>query len=502
MQRRPPLGPVTPGSRGGGLGFARTRGGHALMLGQVTAATTPRVVFHPQLGVFAFVSKRVKRTISARAGVPVVDPRQLALEIVEQMRTLTAKATHTFKELADLWLKNNSARLVAPANEWRHIRHLKELWDCTEETLTAEAVAGALVRLPETIGPTTKNKIRSTGKRVVASAQASRKWGQINPFALAPRQKETKRKYRTLTLDEICRVLPHLRPDRRRLVKVALVLGMRPGELLGLKKKSVDVETRTILVQRSHHRDTTKTDAWREIPVPESVWRDLEAAMAEGSSDYVFPRADGRRMRRDTKLARMLRTAMSKAGLVQFYRYSCRRKGCGHKEQRPHQEEIRCPKCDFKLWAHGVPLQARFYDLRHGAATLHRRAGADPLAIKLTLGHANRDTTDDVYTHLTDEDVRRELSKLELKQEASQVNTRTEAWEARALPTELPPQNNWPGVETQPLLTVKDLAERLRVKPRTVYALVEEGAIRCVRIGSLIRFEPEAVIDFIARRRQ
>jgi integrase len=60
----------------------------------------------------------------------------------------------------------------------------------------------------------------------------------------------------------------------------------------------------------------------------------------------------------------------------------------------------------------GIERRVTFYDLRHTAATLHREAGADPLVIRLALGHANRNLTDDLYTHLSLAYQATELSRL------------------------------------------------------------------------------------------
>lgn len=51
-----------------------------------------------------------------------------------------------------------------------------------------------------------------------------------------------------------------------------------------------------------------------------------------------------------------------------------------------------------------------------------------------------------------------------------------------------------------PLLTVADLAERLSVCTATVYGWVERHEIEHLRIGSLIRFEPDDVRRFVRRR--
>ena len=43
------------------------------------------------------------------------------------------------------------------------------------------------------------------------------------------------------------------------------------------------------------------------------------------------------------------------------------------------------------------------------------------------------------------------------------------------------------------LLTIKDLAEQLRIKPSTLYAWASQSKIPCVRIHGLIRFRPEDI---------
>jgi excisionase family DNA binding protein len=45
-----------------------------------------------------------------------------------------------------------------------------------------------------------------------------------------------------------------------------------------------------------------------------------------------------------------------------------------------------------------------------------------------------------------------------------------------------------------PLLTVKDIATRLQVKEKTVYAWASQRRIPCVKIGSVLRFD-EADIE-------
>jgi excisionase family DNA binding protein len=51
----------------------------------------------------------------------------------------------------------------------------------------------------------------------------------------------------------------------------------------------------------------------------------------------------------------------------------------------------------------------------------------------------------------------------------------------------------------RPLLTVPELADRLRVGRTTVYRLVNSGSIRAVTVGQRIRFRPEDVDRYLER---
>ena len=97
--------------------------------------------------------------------------------------------------------------------------------------------------------------------------------------------------------------------------------------------------------------------------------------MRASCSEYLFPKPDGSRRSRNGRPSTVLRTALRAAG---------------------------------------VSKRLRFYDLRHTASTLHRKAGADPLVIREMMGHGSKNQTDDTYTHLDADYQRRELSKLKL----------------------------------------------------------------------------------------
>jgi excisionase family DNA binding protein len=48
------------------------------------------------------------------------------------------------------------------------------------------------------------------------------------------------------------------------------------------------------------------------------------------------------------------------------------------------------------------------------------------------------------------------------------------------------------------LLTIKDLASQLRIKPSTLYAWAAQGKIPCRKIHGLVRFNPEEIDRWMA----
>ncbi|MDD3310518.1 helix-turn-helix domain-containing protein [Pseudodesulfovibrio sp.] len=57
--------------------------------------------------------------------------------------------------------------------------------------------------------------------------------------------------------------------------------------------------------------------------------------------------------------------------------------------------------------------------------------------------------------------------------------------------------NNKESTKPPALLTVKEVAELLRVHQRTAYRLITDGTIRAVKIGSQWRVPEQALLDFI-----
>jgi integrase len=166
------------------------------------------------------------------------------------------------------------------------------------------------------------------------------------------------------------------------LLVLAVRLGLRRGELLGLQWSDVNLDDRTLSIQRSIQRipgrpleaAPLKTrGSRRAINLPEEVMRTLrrhradqaEHRLAAGNEwndmGLVFPNSIGKPLeprRVDELFKRCLKTA-------------------------------------------GAPAATRFHDTRHTCAALLLAAGADLFSVSRLLGHASISITADTYGHIT-----------------------------------------------------------------------------------------------------
>lgn len=175
--------------------------------------------------------------------------------------------------------------------------------------------------------------------------------------------KEPPGRVRYLSDDETSRLLDALRPDVREVVITALLSGMRRGEILGLKKSSVDFSAQVFKLTE------TKTNKARYVPIHDSLIPILRQAMERSKSDYVFTNSAGKPLTH--RVAAVFRRTVERLGIRDL----------------------------------------RFHDLRHDFATKLRRSGMGLDLIAMLLGHSTLSMTQR-YAHLGREDLRAAVLQL------------------------------------------------------------------------------------------
>jgi integrase len=186
---------------------------------------------------------------------------------------------------------------------------------------------------------------------------------------------------RVLTPEEARRLLNAARGDRlEALYSVALALGIRQGEALGLKWSDIELDTATLRVRRAsqripHHGTQlveTKTErSRRTLVMPPIVTSALRAHRARQAmerlaagerwvdNDLVFPSARGT-LADGPNITHRFHRLLQQAGLQQM----------------------------------------RFHDLRHACASLLLVQGVHPRVVMETLGHSQISLTMNTYSHV------------------------------------------------------------------------------------------------------
>ncbi|WP_456414363.1 tyrosine-type recombinase/integrase, partial [Oceanithermus profundus] len=206
-------------------------------------------------------------------------------------------------------------------------------------------------------------------------------------IAELPKTRPEQRKARALSQGEIERLLEAARGTRYYpLLYTTLALGLRRGEVLGLRWEDVDFDRDELAVQRIIVPVAGKTTVGepktegskRILPLPPDLrdvlldWGvELERLRLYGG--WVFPAGTGAETPINPRnLERAFKGLLKKAGLPDY----------------------------------------RFHDLRHTFATRTLASGVDPKTVSGLLGHTTVAMTLDIYTHLERERMKRAVQNV------------------------------------------------------------------------------------------
>ncbi|MEU1560134.1 site-specific integrase [Streptomyces mirabilis] len=213
-----------------------------------------------------------------------------------------------------------------------------------------------------------------------------------NVVQLVPAPRVEPRELHPWSLDETLTFLEAARTDPLYPAFVlAVALGLRRGEILGLQWRDIDLDRRTLTVRNTLNRggkelylDTTKNRRARVIPIPLMCvaplrWQRLRQAARRDAigadwhdSDHVFTTRSGRPIEPRNLYRSFLRIAASA----------------------------------------GLP-QVRLHDTRHGCASLLFAAGVAPRTVMEILGHSQIAVTMNVYTHVSDDNRREAMGHMD-----------------------------------------------------------------------------------------
>lgn len=469
----------------------------------------------------ALPSKRIKRATSARdTRLPAVtvDPSQLALMLEQAVRAGAAPkvATVTLADHWSWWKPRFLSRLVAGRDYEQRIRDhlLPGCGELTEDTLTPDAIELHLTSLEGKIAPGTINHVRAHGRKVINDAIRARRWRSPNPFAQVHKRKVPKRQPYIPGLREVRRMIGLAAPDIAVRWVALLGLGMRLGEMRGLRVEDYDRANARLGVHRSGTRDTTKTGRARVIPLPPWILPFLDEALSMTRCAWLFPSRGGLgQLSKGCKPGKLLDRALRRAGVVEAWEHKCRKRGCVFIERHPLNEMRWCPEHSRALQCRGIPRKLRVHDLRHVMISLAQEAGVHPGVVAVVAGHSQKSVTQSVYTHFREDFIRVELNKLDLtpieedlagtmapRASKSNVPGSSPGWRAKSKG-----QGKRGNVSAPPsapsLLTSQDVAERLGCDVSTVRSLIHNKRLIAVNWGREYRVTEDDLAAFIDAHR-
>jgi integrase len=240
--------------------------------------------------------------------------------------------------------------------------------------LTAKASSG--------LSPQTRHHLRAVLRSALHDAVS---WGLLerNAAALARAVKVERRDVVPMTAEEAHAILDAVAgTDVEGVVAVALFAGLRQGEVLGLRWRDVDLDTRTLHVRQILQR----LEGVTTFGPPKSKTSRRVVPIAAPLASSL-----GGHQRREKEKRLRLRLGlpapddlMFTTALAEPFEPS----GMTHRFQQLQK-------------AAGIRMRT-FHDLRHGCATLLLSSGVDIKVISSILGHSSIALTADTYTGVVD----------------------------------------------------------------------------------------------------
>ena len=167
---------------------------------------------------------------------------------------------------------------------------------------------------------------------------------------------------------------------------LALCLGPREGELLGLQGPDFDFERETVTILRSLQRIRREGEKKSHLELVPTKAEDSDRSIR--LPKLVLERVLAHRTRQDEE-RRLAGSAWHETGMV-----FATHKGT-FLEARNMLREY------YRLRDRAQLPKIRFHDLRHSVATILKMAGIPDEVIQKLLGHASVRTTQEIYMHLT-----------------------------------------------------------------------------------------------------
>lgn len=239
--------------------------------------------------------------------------------------------------------------------------------------LTTADVNAFLLRLrKKEVGAPTINMVRSLMHSAVNRAIEHGFHDGTNPISNTREQDHVAEKREWVREHEVDALLANIDQEWRNQSAVALYMGLRKGEVFGLRRKDVDLDRKEMTVLMSWNEVGTKGGRGDVLPIPDVLMPFLEDALrkSEGNA-LVFPNSKGRMRNRFCDAAGAVREGAAKAG---------------------------------------IDRELDFHCLRHSCASILASKGVPMHIIQRILRHSSIELTNNTYAHLQQDSIRAALN--------------------------------------------------------------------------------------------
>jgi integrase len=328
--------------------------------------------------------KRARRWLYGKTRAEVANRLRSAIQ-AHQDGTLVQPGRTTVEQFLNRWLADCARQRLRPRtflsySQMVRLHIVPTLGRVPLQRLTPQHVQAWLnERHRAGLSPRTCQYMRAILRSALAQAH---RWGIVarNVATLVESPRVTRHEITPLNPEQARALLAAVRDHRLgALFTVAIALGLRQGEALGLTWGAVDLDTGTLTVRAAPQR-VGKT--W-ELVEPKSERSRRTLVMPEVVSTAL-------RAHRVTQLQERLLAGSrwSETGFVFTTRTGT-----------PLEARNLIRAFNAVLRDTGLP-RVRFHDLRHTAATFLLAQGVDPRTIMETLGHSQISLTLDTYSHV------------------------------------------------------------------------------------------------------
>jgi integrase len=335
------------------------------------------------------------------AGLPIITEKQTVQQYMEDWleRVLRPRAkpraTESFGTISRRHIFPTLGRIQLAKLTPQHVQRLLD-----EKSKTITDASGKVKQ--KGLSAQTITNIRTVLRSALAQAL---KWGLVhrNVAALVSAPRISRKKITPLDADSARAFLAAARGHRfEAMFLTTLTLGLRRGEVLGLRWQDLDLDARQLRVAQSLQRlktgstdmgrktelraTETKTDgSQRTIALPDSVVAALKSQRARQAEERLVagPKWQDAGLVFTTPLGRGIEPILL------------------HRAFKAILEKA------------GLPTTLRLHDLRHSAASLLLAQGVPPRAIMELLGHQSISTTMNLYAHVMPAMMREAADKMD-----------------------------------------------------------------------------------------